>query len=168
MAAKAKAANRSKSIAERTDGILRAVETGVVDVQTIAALKRLLVVSPPIEKTSMSRTKKTSKPAANEEHVPNAEIVSAAKTIVMKSLTTLASEVEMRAKRTENDTTTTPQPISQGMKNVASCCKLALDSLRLWQTHPDIGVTWVNKGYMGYIGKLIGMDMVLTSVKFLK
>ena len=170
----------TKSITEEMDGILRAIESGVIDVQTINTLKRLFSPkSPPTASTTFStqpksgslassRAKKTTtrttlsaKKAVQEDPFPSSELVSATKTVVMKSLTTLATETDSRNKKGEStETTTTRQPVSQGMRNVGVCCRLALEVLRQWQDHVDIGASWVNKAYFGYISKLIGLEMV--------
>ena len=83
----------------------------------------------------------------------------------MKTLTTLATEVELRAKKPESSAETTPskQTVSQGTRNVGVCCKLALEALRQWQDHVDIGSAWVNKAYLGYLTKLIALEMVRQS-----
>jgi hypothetical protein len=178
----------TKSITQEMDGIRRAIETGIVDVQTITTLKRLLTpkltsstsitISSKTKSASLksSHTKKTTKSTGRatsamidvEEPFPSAELVSATKTIVMKTLTTLATEAESRTKKLESptETTSSKQPISQGTKNVGVCCKLALEALRQWQDHVDIGSAWVNKAYFGYIGKLITLEMVLQSINW--
>jgi hypothetical protein len=169
----------TKGIAQELDGVLRAIETGIVDVQTITTLKRLLAPkSTPSASVTVftntkqlslasSRTKKaTSRMASTavaEEPFPSAELVSATKTVIMKSLTALATEAESRSKKTEStpeEKKSSKQPVSPGTRNVAVSCKLALESLRQWQDHIDIGSTWVNKAYLGYLGKLIALEMV--------
>jgi hypothetical protein len=172
----------TKSITKEMDGVRRAIETGIVDVQTITTLKRLLTprITPTTSITisskansaslTSSRAKKPTKAAgratlttiAVAEQFPSTELVSATKTIVMKTLTALATEVESRTKKTESSTETisSKQPVSQGMRNVGICCKSALEALRQWQDHVDIGFAWVNKAYLGYISKLIALEMV--------
>lgn len=173
----------AKSITQEMDGIRRAIETGIVDVQTITTLKRLLtpksaptasvIISANTKTASLasSRAKKAPKTTnrvtsaiAVQEPSPSTELVSATKTIVMKTLTTLATEVESRTKKSESlpstQTKSVRHPISQGTRNVGVCCKLALEALRQWQDHVDIGSAWVNKAYFGYLGKLISLDMV--------
>ena len=172
----------TKSITQEMDGVRRAIEAGIVDVQTITTVKRLLTpkITPTTSITISSKTKsaaltssKARKPAKRtgsttsatitvEEPFPSTELVSATKTIVMKTLTTLATEVESRTKRSESSTETpsSKQPASQGTKNVGVCCKLALEALRQWQDHIDIGSAWVNRAYFGYLGKLIALEMV--------
>lgn len=175
----------SKSIAEEMDEILRAMESGVIDIQIINTLKRLVSPKPPppasttassqpkSSSLASSRAKKTTRmvlPAKKtlpEDPFPSSELVSATKTIVMKSLTTLATAAESQSKKGDSgDPTTTRQPVSQGTRNVGVCCKLALDVLREWQDHVDIGTSWVNKAYFGYISKLVGLEMVSTWVSF--
>lgn len=171
----------SKSITEQMDGVRHAIETGVVDAHTIATLKRLLTSkSPPATSVTITNTKYTTltatkskrrikttekiTPAVAPEPFPSADLVSATKTIVMKCLTTLATEAESRAKIAEvnkiSEPKTTKQPVSQGTRNVITCCKLALETLRELQDHKDIGSTWVNKAYFGYISKIIALEMV--------
>lgn len=175
----------TKSIAEETDEILRAMESGVVDVQTINTLKRLVSPKPPppasitaslqLKSSSLasSRAKKTTrtvlpaKKILQEDPFPSSELVSATKTIVMKSLTALATAAESQSKKGDSgDSSTTRQPVSQGTRNVGVCCKLALEVLRQWQDHVDIGTSWVNKAYFGYISKLVGLEMVSTCESF--
>lgn len=166
------------------DGVRRAIETGLVDVQTITTLKTLLTpkitptpsikISSKTKSASLttSRAKKPSKAigstsgtVAVEEQFPSTELVSATKTIVMKTLTALATEVELRAKKTDSsaETTSSKQPVSLGTRNVGVCCKSALEALRQWQDHVDIGSAWVNKAYLGYLSKLIALEMVRQS-----
>jgi len=167
-----------KSISQQMDGIRRAIESGLVDVQTITTFKRLLTFKPPasitISKTPKSssslagaaRGKKT-RPAAtvdvvpSTETFPSAEWVSATKTIVMKSVMALAAEIDSRA----SDTTQQAEgkgrlPVGQGIRNVAICTKLALEALRQWQDHQDVTANWVNKAYCGYIAKLVALELV--------
>jgi len=169
----------TKSLAEEMDIILRAIESGMIDVKTINTLKRLLsqkpssttsiTVSTQSKSSSLasSRTKKTTRttlPAKNavrEDPFPSSELVSTTKTVVMKSLTALATEADSRNKKGEStESVNTRQPVSQGTRNVGVCCRLALEVLRQWQDHVDIGASWVNKAYFGYISKLIGLEMV--------
>jgi hypothetical protein len=173
----------TKSITQEMDGIRRAIETGIVDVQTITSLKRLLSPKPtPNASVTISTNTKTASLASSrakkapktsnrvtsaivaQEPFPSTELVSATKTIVMKTLTTLATEVESRTKKSESLTSAESKPakhaVPQGTRNVGVCCKLALEALRQWQDHVDIGSAWVNKAYFGYLGKLISLDMV--------
>lgn len=175
----------TKSVTQEMEGIRRAIETGIVDVQTITTLKRLLTpkntpnasitISTDNKTASLasSRAKKAPKMTnrktsaiAVQEPFPSTELVSATKTVVMKTLTTLATEVESRSKKSADSTTSaeaksSKHPISQGTRNVGVCCKLALEALRQWQGHVDIGSAWVNKACFGYISKLISLDMVM-------
>jgi hypothetical protein len=170
----------SKRITKEMDGVIRAIDTGVVDVQTITILKKLLApkiglstsitISTNTKTSSLasSRAKKGPKTTnratsalALQEPFPSTELVSATKSVVMKTLTTLATEVESRKKKTESSQEPIPrQPVSLATRNVANCCKLVLEALRQWQDHIDIGSAWVNKAYFGYIGKLIALEMV--------
>jgi hypothetical protein len=169
-----------KSFAEEMEGVRRAIESGVVDVKTITNLKRLLTqrvsstTSITISTSSSnaltsSKAKKSSKPSTRPapeprpaEPFPSVELVSAAKTVVMKSLTALATEIDSRNKKKEPSFggTSSKTPLAPGLRNVVTCCKVALETLRDWEDHPDIGPTWVNKGYFGYISKLISLEMV--------
>lgn len=174
----------TKSVTEEMEGVRHAIETGVVDVQTIAILKRLLApkatlpssititASTKASALASSRTKRiqksTNRTNSSEpirDPFPSTELISATKTVVMKSLTALAVEGDSRAKKTDPNqvstkTKTSTQTVSQGIRNVGTCCKLALESLRQWQDHVEIGSSWVNKAYFGYIGKLINLEMV--------
>lgn len=174
----------SKSVTEEMDAIRDTIETGVVDVHTITTLKRLLTQKPSTTTSitistttktpaaSGSRTKRSLKTPSRQESTsivsesfPGTDLISATKTIVMKSLHVLAIEVEKRTRKSESGTPSTeassPKPaVSQGTRNIISCCKLALESLRQWQEHADIGSSWVNKAYFGYIGKVIALEMV--------
>jgi hypothetical protein len=180
----------SKSVLEEMDGVRNTIETGVVDVQTINVLKRLLTqkntptASITISTTaktgalSNSRAKRTVKSTTRTDSaqaVPNSfpgtDLISTTKTIVMKSLYVLAIEIEKRTKNsdsgrppTEADSSRTP--LSQGTRNIFSCCKLALEALRQWQENTDIGSAWVNKAYFGYIGKVIALEMVRGITEF--
>ena len=85
----------------------------------------------------------------------------------MKSLHTLGTEAEARGKISEStlqpgDAKNMNQPPTQGIRNILVCCKSALEALRKWQEHQDIGPSWVNKAYFGYVGKLIALEMVFT------
>jgi hypothetical protein len=172
----------TKPLAQEMDGILHAIGTGVIDVQTINTFKRLVSPkSPPTTSITIStsqaksnglassRTKKTTrttlptcKKVVLQEPFPNPELVSAVKTVVMKSLTALATEADSRTKKAEaTDGKTTRQAVSQGTRNVGVCCRLALEVLRQWQDHVDIGTAWANKAYFGYINKLIALEMVI-------
>ena len=171
----------TKSITDEMDGILRAIESRVVDLQIINTLKRLL--SPKISSSAStstattqsksgvglasSRIKKTTRTTVPAKKVvvddpfPSPELVSATKTVVMKSLTALATEADSRNRKGEiAETNTARQPMSQGMRNVLVCCRVALGFLRQWQDHVHIGAIWVNKAYFGYISKLVGLEMV--------
>jgi len=170
----------TKSLAEEIDGLLRAIETGVVDAQTINTLKRMLLPKPPplastnassqSKSTSLasSKSKKTTrtippppKKTLPQDPFPSSELVSATKTVVMKSLTALATAAEFESKKGVSDeSTTTRQPVSQATRNISVCCRLALEVLRQWQDHVDVGTSWVNKAYFGYISKLVGLEMV--------
>lgn len=169
----------TKTFAEEMDGIRSAIESGVVDVQTITTLKKLLsqktsTASITIS-TSKSATLSSSRPRKSGRMstrpvpeapipvpFPSTELVSATKTVVMKSLTALATEIESRNNKSEpnSDDSKAKTSLSQGLRNVVTCCKVALESLREWQDHDDIGSTWVNKAYFGYISKLISLEMV--------
>jgi len=171
----------TKTIAEDMNGVLHAIQSGVVDVQTITTLKRLLTQKKGISTTSItissskaatlatSRAKKAKKSSTRplpeglaSEKFPSLELVSAAKTVVMKSLTALATEVESKPKSAETASIDSKSriPLSQGMRNIINCCKVALETLRQWQDREDIGSTWVNKAYFGYISRLISLEMV--------
>jgi hypothetical protein len=172
-------AGESKTLGQEMDGVRRAIEGGVVDVQTITVLKRLLlqknataaVASAATKRTTTSlssarsKTKQTTS-VVSEEPFPSTILVSNTKTLVMCSLTTLTTEIESRAKPSSSENTdststkTAKIAIPQGMKNVMTCCKLALEALRQWQDHKDIGVSWVNKACLGYINKLTALEMV--------
>lgn len=169
-----------KSLSEEIEGVRLAIESGVVDVQTVTTLKRLLtqknisttsvtITASKAATLASSRARKptrmstrTAAEVPTVEPFPSTEIVSAAKTVVMRSLTTLATEIESRIKKTEASAneTVAKSPLSQGTRNIITCCKVALENLRLWQDHEDIGFTWVNKAYFGYISKLISLEMV--------
>jgi len=168
-----------KSLSEEIEGVRHAIESGVVDVQTVTTLKRLFTqqnisaasVTITASKAAALASSRARKPARMStrtaaevpiEPFPSTEIVSAAKTVVMKSLTTLATEIELRIKKTETSANeaVAKSPLSQGTRNIITCCKVALENLRLWQDHEDIGFTWVNKAYFGYISKLISLEMV--------
>jgi len=167
-----------KSISQQMDGIRRAIESGLVDVQTITTFKRLLSFKLPASVT-ISKTPKSSsslastargkkaRPAASVDVVPSpetfpsAEWVSATKTIVMKSMTALAAEIESRASdKTQQAEGKGRLPVGQGTRNIAMCTKLALEALRQWQDHQDITASWVNKAYCGYIAKLVALELV--------
>src|SRR2546423_5753269 len=175
----------SKSITQDMEGVHKAIETGVVDVHTIATLRKLLTpqttattsitVSSSVKTLALasSRTKKASRTTervtatlATSNPFPGTELVCATKTVIMKSLHTLGTEAETRAKtsesalETEGTNNSTKQPPNQGIRNILVCCKAGLEALRKWQDHRDIGVSWVNKAYFGYIGKLIALEMV--------
>ena len=172
----------SKSITQQMDGVRRAIETGVVDVQTITTFKRLLAPKSTLTTSitisanakasslSSSRAKKTTKArnrstsaATAQEPFPSTELVIATKTIVIQTLTTLTTEVESRKKKPEStEAKHLKQPVSKGIQNVGVCCTLALEVLRQWQDHVDIGSAWANKAYIGYIGKLVALEMVST------
>lgn len=174
----------SRSIAQDMEGVNKAIETGIVDVHTIATLKKLLApqttattsitVSSSVKTPALasSRAKKTSRTTervtatlATSNPFPGTELVCATKTIIMKSLHTLGTEAETRAKISEStletrDLNSTKQVPNQGVRNILVCCKAALEAVRKWQDHQDIGSSWVNKAYFGYIGKLIALEMV--------
>ena len=167
-----------KSISQQMDGIRRAIESGLVDVQTITTFKRLLTPKPPasiaISKTpksssslaSVARGRKTTTEAAihvmpSTETFPSVEWVSATKTIVMKSVTALAAEIESQVSdKSEQAARKGRSPVGQGTRNVAVCTKLALEALRQWQDRQDVTASWVNKAYCGYIAKLVALELV--------
>jgi hypothetical protein len=152
----------TKPISQQMDGIRRAIESGLVDVQTITSLKRLL--APPktpavtLTKSTKSasvastRGKKATTSAAAMETFPSGEWVSATKTIVMKCVTALATQIESRGEKDGK--------VEQGTRNIVLCCKLALEALRQNEDHAEVGVNWVNKAYCGYIAKLVALEMV--------
>jgi hypothetical protein len=169
---------KALSMSQEVDSVRKAIESGIVDPQIISALKRVLSGSAtgPGPTIGLATTKsgltsarrKTMRLSTrwqpeNEstESFPSTGIISAAKTVVMKSLTALATELERRVKKSD-----APQDIQeksaipQRVRNVAMCCKVALESLRQWQGRVDVGSGWVNKAYIGYISKLISLEMV--------
>jgi hypothetical protein len=174
----------SKNVLEEMDGVRNTIESGVVDVQTITILKRLLTQkNAPTASITISTTTKTGAPLnprakrnvkstartdsaqAVQDSFPGKDLISATKTIVMKSLLVLAMEVEKRTQKSDSVRPSTAvnctrTPLSQGTRNIFSCCKLALEALRQWQENADIGYAWVNKAYFGYIGKVIALEMV--------
>jgi hypothetical protein len=174
----------SRGIAESMEGVHKAIESGVVDVQTIAALRKLLtpqmtatasitisstVKSPALASARARKTTRTTERVtstiAAPKPFPGVELVCGTKTIVMKSLHTLGTEVESRAKVSEAtpapaDVKSSKQQPPQGIRNILVCCKSALEALRQWQDHQDVGAAWVNRAYFGYIGKLIALEMV--------
>jgi hypothetical protein len=153
----------TKPISQQMDGIRRAIESGLVDVQTITSFKRLLAPpkAPAIHLTkstksaslASTRGKKAATSAGAVETFPSGEWVSATKTIVMKCVTALATQIESRGEKDGK--------VEQGTRNIVLCCKLALEALRQKEAHVDVGVNWVNKGYCGYIAKLVALEMVL-------
>src|SRR5579859_7505220 len=169
---------------ENMEGVHKAIETGLVDVQTIATLRKLVApqvtatASITISSTAKSpslasaRAKKTTRTTervistiAASKPFPCNELVCGTKTVIMKSLHVLGSEIEKTAKTSESmpasaDPKNSKQTPSQGIRNILTCCKVALEALRQWQDHQDVGSSWVNKGYFGYIGKLIALEMV--------
>ena len=176
-----------KSISDEMDGVRNAIEAGIVDYQTIATLKKLL--TPKSSSTSSALGSKMTKPALltnsrgkkskkttfgassaskSSAEFPSTELVIATKMIVMKSLNILSSEVDTKSKDTETASSikARAQPVSQTLRNVSTCCKLALESLRQWQDHEEIGSAWVNKAYFGYINKLVTLSMVMVLVAF--
>src|SRR5947207_10452629 len=115
--AKTVAMVETKSITQQMDGVRRAIETTIVDVNTITTLKRLLtpkltpttsITASKTKSASLSSSKakkqlKTTAYATSAVMEPflSTELVSATKTIVMKTLTTLATEVEQWKLKTE-------------------------------------------------------------------
>jgi hypothetical protein len=177
VAVKAVVTVEAKSISQQMDGIRRAIDSGLVDAQTIIAFKRLLNPKPPsitlstnprqTTKSSSLASARGKKPAsastvnvAAPDAFPSVDWVSATKTIVMKSVTALAAEIESRVKKVKHSEDKARAPVSQGTRNVAVCCKLALEALRQYQGHQDAGVGWVNKAYCAYIAKLLALEMV--------
>jgi hypothetical protein len=180
----------SKNVLEEMDGVRNTIETGVVDVQTIAILKRLLTQkSAPTASITISTTTKTGalsnsrakrngksttrsdSAQAVQNSFPGTDLISATKTIVMKSLHVLAIEVEKRTTKSDSSQPSTEvnssrAPLSQGTRNIVSCGKLALEALRQWQENADIGSAWVNKAYFGYISKVIALEMVKVVTEF--
>ena len=174
----------SKNVLEEMDGVRNTIESGVVDVQTITMLKRLLTqknaptasitistttktgaLSNSRAKRNVKSTTRTDSAQAVQDSFPGKDLISATKTIVMKSLLVLAIEVEKRTQKSDSvrlstEVNSTRTPLSQGTRNICSCCKLALEALRQWQENADIGSAWVNKAYFGYIGKVIALEMV--------
>jgi hypothetical protein len=169
----------SKNIVQEMDGVRHAIESGVVDAQTITVLKRLLVQKsaptasiPKVKSTTLTsmrsrtpaKTKQTPSTFSIEQTFPSNVLVSGLKSIVMASLTTLSTEAETRAKGSQTADLPAASkaniPIPQGIRNVITCCKLAVEALRQWQDNQDIGSTWVNKAYLGYINKLTALEMV--------
>lgn len=152
----------TKPISQQMDGIRRAIESGLVDVQTITSFKRLLAAprTPAIAVTKSAkgsalagtRGRKAVPTAGAVETFPSGEWVSATKTIVMKCVTALATQIESRGDKDGK--------VEQGTRNIVLCCKLALEALRQNEDHVDVGVNWVNKAYCGYIAKLVALEMV--------
>jgi len=182
--AKAVVTLETRSVAGTMDGVHKAIESGVVDVQTIATLRKLLapqtaatasitisssVKSPALASSRAKKSTRTTERVKSTVVVPDprlgVELVCGTKTVIMKSLHTLGSLIETGAKASD----TTPAPMdakgskqqpSQAIKNILTCCKTALDALRQWQDHQDIDSSWVNTACFGYIGKLIAFEMV--------
>jgi hypothetical protein len=169
----------SKSIVQEMDGVRHDIESGIVDARTITILKRLLVQKtlptasiPKVKSTTLAsaqsrtpaKTKQTPSTLSIEQPFPSNILVSGVKTLVMASLTTLTTEVEIHTKASEAEKSSAASkanaPVPQGMRNVITCCKLALEAMRQWQDHQDIGSAWVNKAYLGYINKLTALEMV--------
>jgi len=110
-----------------------------------------------------SRTVVTSDTA--QDSLPSEKVVAYAKSIMMRCLSSLTTISESKPKKAETKSSeerTSPrkESISQSRKNIISCCKLALDSLRQWQDHKDIGATWVNKAYLAFTSKLMALELV--------
>lgn len=152
----------TKPISQQMDGIRRAIESGIVDVQTITSFKRLLappkcpaitLTKPAKAPLASTRGRKASTPAVPVETFPSGEWASATKAIVMKCVTALATQIESRGEKDGK--------VAQGTRNIVLCCKLALEALRQNEDHIDVGVNWVNKAYCGYIAKLVALEMVL-------
>jgi hypothetical protein len=171
----------TKSMAEQMDAIRNVIETGVVDIQTITTLKRVLTpkttstasltisaktktaeLTSSRAKRSTKVTNKVSSTVTIQESFPSIDLVVATKTVVMKSLASLAAHVDTRTKDNDSGSPSKApkQPLSQGTRNIITCCKMALEALRRWQDHPDIGSAWANKAYFGYITKLTSLTLV--------